>query len=148
MLTGDRRHGGRDAHGVEVAEMAMETVNEATIILPDGAGVAAEAARGPVVLGPGQTGEAYVVMVGAMPAGDPGPPLHIHPDTDEAFYIAEGEMTFQLGDREVIAGAGAFVFVPRGMVHTARNSGPGPIRGLILLSPGGAEHIFQPVETA
>ena len=86
-------------------------------------------------------------MVGAMPAGDPGPPLHLHPSTDEAFYIAEGEMTFQLGDREVVAGAGAFVFVPRRMVHTARNSGPGPVRGLILLSPGGAEHIFQLVET-
>ena len=125
----------------------MEAVNGATVILPDAGGATAEAARGPVVLGPGQTGEAYVVMIGAMPAGDPGPPLHIHPHTDEAFYIAEGEMTFQLGDREVAAGAGAFVFVPRGMVHTARNSGPGPMRGLLLLSPGEAEHILQPVQT-
>ena len=124
----------------------MEAVNGATVVFPDAGGAAAEAARGPVVLGSEQTGEAYVVMVGAMPAGDAGPPLHIHPHTDEAFYIAEGEMTFQLGDREVVAGAGAFVFVPRGMVHTARNSGPGPMRGLLLLSPGGAEHIFQPVE--
>jgi quercetin dioxygenase-like cupin family protein len=125
----------------------MEAVNGATVILPDAGGAEAEAARGPVVLGPGQTDEAYVVMVGAMAAGDAGPPLHIHPYTDEAFYIAEGEMTFQLDDREVVAGAGAFVFVPRGMVHTARNSGPGPMRGLLILSPGGAEHIFQPVET-
>jgi len=144
MRKGDRRRGSQDAHGVEVA---METVNEATVILPDAGGAAAEAARGPVVLGPGQTQGAYVIMVGAMPAGDPGPPLHLHPSTDEAFYIAEGEMTFQLGDREVVAGAGAFVFVPRRMVHTARNSGPGPVRGLILLSPGGAEPIFQLVET-
>lgn len=53
-------------------------------------------------------------------------------------------MTFQLGDREMVAGAGAFVFIPRGMVHTAWNSGP--MRGLLLLSPGGAEHIFQPVD--
>ena len=125
----------------------MEAVNGATVILPDAGGADAEAARGPVVLGPEQTSEAYVVMVGAMPAGDAGPPLHIHPYTDEAFYIAEGEMTFQFGDREVVAGPGAFVFVPRGVVHTARNSGPGPMRGLLLLSPGEAEHIFQPVET-
>jgi quercetin dioxygenase-like cupin family protein len=137
----------RGKQGVQGVEVGMEAVNGATVILPDAGGAEAEAARGPVVLGPGQTGEAYVVMVGAMPAGDAGPPLHIHPYTDEAFYIAEGEMTFQLGDREVVAGAGAFVFVPRGMVHTARNSGPGPMRGLLLLSPGGAEHIFQPVET-
>jgi quercetin dioxygenase-like cupin family protein len=144
MLKGDRSRGDQDAHGVEVA---MEAINGATVILPDSGGATGEAARGPLVLGPEQTGEAYVVMIGAMPAGDPGPPLHLHPYTDEAFYIAEGEITFQLGDQEVIAGAGTFVFVPRGMVHTAWNSGPGPMRGLILLSPGGAEHIFQPIET-
>jgi quercetin dioxygenase-like cupin family protein len=125
----------------------MEAANGAAVILPDAGGAAVEAARGQVVLGPAQTQEAYVVMVGAMPAGDPGPPLHIHPHTDEAFYIADGELTFQLGDQEVVAGAGAFVFVPRGMLHTARNSGAGPMRGLLLLSPGGAEHIVQPVET-
>lgn len=126
----------------------MEQINEATVIVPDAGGAAAEAARGLVVFGPNETGQAYVVMVGAMAAGDPGPPLHLHPHTDEAFYIAEGELTFQLGDREVVAGAGAFVFVPRGVVHTARNSGSGPMRGMLLLSPGDAEHIVQPVETA
>ena len=73
--------------------------------------------------------------------------MHIHPYTDEAFYIAEGELTFLLGDQEVVTGPGAFVFVPRGVVHTAWNSGPGPMRGLLLLSPGGAEHLVQPVET-
>lgn len=127
--------------------MDMETINGATVILPDPGGAAGEAARGPVVLGPGENHGAYVVMVGAMPAGDEGPPLHIHPDTDEAFYIAAGELTFQLEDRQVIAGAGALVYVPRGMVHTARNSGSEPMRGLLILSPGDAEHITQPVET-
>jgi quercetin dioxygenase-like cupin family protein len=97
----------------------------------------------PVVFGPSQNQEAYVVMVGSMPVGDPAPPLHRHPHTDEAFYIAEGQLTFHLGDRELVAGAGAFVFIPRGLVHTAWNSGSGPMRGLLLLSPGGAEHIFQ-----
>src|SRR5918993_4384277 len=135
----DRDRGSQSGHGLEVG---MEAVNGATVIFPDVGGAAAEAARGPVVLGPEQTGEAYVVMIGAMPAGDPGPPLHIHPHTDEAFSIAEGEMTFQLEDRVVVAGAGTFVFVPRGMIHTARNSGSGPMRGLLLLSPGEAEHIL------
>ena len=144
MPTRDNDRGSRSIHGVEVA---VEAVNGATVILPDSGGAAGEAARGPVVLGPEQTGEAYVVMIGAMPAGDPGPPLHIHPHTDEAFSIAAGEMTFQLEDRVVVAGAGTFVFVPRGMIHTARNSGSGPMRGLLLLSPGEAEHILQPVET-
>ena len=81
-----------------------------------------------------------------MPAGDQGPPLHIHPHTDEAFYVADGELTFQLGDQEIVAPTGTFVFVPRGMVHTARNSGTGPMRRILVLSPGGAEHIVQLVE--
>jgi quercetin dioxygenase-like cupin family protein len=125
----------------------METIHGVTVIFPDPDGAATEATRGPILLGPEATDAAYVAMVGAMPAGDEGPPLHIHPYTDEAFYIADGELTFQLGDQEVVAGPGAFVFVPRGVVHTAWNSGSGPMRGLLLLSPGGTEHIFQPVET-
>lgn len=124
----------------------METINGAKVILPDPGGAAGEAARGPVEFGPDWTGD-YVAMVGAMPAGDQGPPLHIHPHTDEAFYVAEGELSYRFGDREAVAGAGSFVFVPRGIEHTARNSGTGPMRGMIILSPGGAEHLFQPVET-
>jgi quercetin dioxygenase-like cupin family protein len=128
--------------------VGMETIHGAAVILADPDGAPGEVVRGPIVLGPEETQTAYVVMIGAMPAGDEGPPLHVHPYTDEAFYVAEGELTLQLGDREVVAGAGSFVFVPRGMVHTARNSGSGPMRGLILVSPGGAEHIFQTVETS
>ena len=99
----------------------------------------------PVGFEPSETHEAYVVMVEVMPAGDHAPPLHSHPHTDEAFYIVEGEMTFQLGDREMVAGAGDVrVHPPRGW------STPYGIRdrcaGLLLLSPGGAEHIFQPVD--
>ena len=57
----------------------METIHGATVIFPDPGGVATEAARGPILLGPDTTEDAYTVMVGAMPAGDQGPPLHIHP---------------------------------------------------------------------
>lgn len=61
-------------------------------------------------------------------------------------YIADGEMTFHFEDREVVAGTGTFVFVPLGAVHTARDTGGRPMRGLLILSPGDAEHILQPVE--
>ena len=78
----------------------------------------------------------YRVMVGRAPAGD-GPPMHIHPHSDE------GEMTFIFPDREVVAGAGTFAFVPRGVVHTAPITQP--LRGLLIYSPGNAEHVAQPV---
>jgi quercetin dioxygenase-like cupin family protein len=99
-----------------------------------------------VRFGPDDAGGAYFAEIGALPPGDPGPPVHFHPHTDEAFYIADGEATFLLGDREHRVTAGGFVFIPRGTVHTAWNSGDGPLRGLIVISPGDAEHEFAPVE--
>ena len=43
---------------------------------------------------------------------------------------------------------GQFVFVPRGTAHTVWVSGDGPVRGLIIISPGDAAHEFVPVEAA
>ena len=119
----------------------METVNGCTVIPPPDA-------THPVHFGPGETQDSYVVMLGAFPPGHPAPPLHVHPHTDEAFYLAEGDATFRLGDREVRATAGCLVFVPRGTAHTVWNSGDREVRGLILISPGGAEHVLVPVEDA
>jgi quercetin dioxygenase-like cupin family protein len=123
----------------------METYHGTTIVKPDPDGADGELPRRPIVLGPEHTANAYMAMVGTVPLGDPGPPLHRHPHTDEGFYIAEGEMTFEIGGEERVAGAGSFVFIPRGTVHTAYVSGTGPMRGLLILSPGDAEHIVEPV---
>ena len=68
--------------------------------------------------GPAEMAAAYVAIVGVFPPGEPAPPLHLHPDTDEAFYLAEGEAIFMLGDREVPARGRDLVFVPRGTAHT------------------------------
>ena len=119
----------------------MEIVNGCTVI-------SSRDAIGPTHFGPGETADAYVVIVGAFPPGEPAPPLHVHPETDEAFYVAEGDATFVLGDREVVATGGDLVFVPRGAAHTVWNAGDGPLRGLIVISPGDAEHSFVPVHAA
>jgi mannose-6-phosphate isomerase-like protein (cupin superfamily) len=117
----------------------VETINGCTVIPPSEAPEHAS-------FGPAETEGAYVVVVGVFPPGEPGPPLHIHPNTDEAFYLASGEATFQLGDRELRVTGGGLVFVPRGTSHTVWNSGADPVRGLIVISPGDAEHLFVPVE--
>jgi mannose-6-phosphate isomerase-like protein (cupin superfamily) len=118
----------------------METINGCTVIPPSEAE--------PVSFGPVEMDGAYRVLAGAIPAGQPAPPFHVHPHTDEAFHVAAGEATFLLGDREVRVTAGGFVFVPRGTPHTAWNSGDDPMLGLIVISPGGAEHVFAPVEAS
>ena len=117
----------------------METINGSTVIRrSDGSE--------PVAFGATETDGAYRVVVGAIPPGQPAPPFHVHPHTDEAFYISSGEATFLLGDREIRVDAGGFVFVPRGTPHTAWNSGDQPLLGVITISPGNAEHVFEPVE--
>jgi mannose-6-phosphate isomerase-like protein (cupin superfamily) len=92
-----------------------------------------------------ETEGTYVVEMLAVPPGDPAPPLHLHPNTDESFFVASGEATFLLGDREVSLTSGGFVFVPRGVAHTVWNSGNGLARGFLLISPGDVEHEFVPV---
>jgi quercetin dioxygenase-like cupin family protein len=47
-----------------------------------------------------------------------GPPLHTHKYQDEIFQIIEGEYVFQVGDKQIKASAGDFVFGPRNVPHT------------------------------
>ena len=35
--------------------------------------------------------------------------MHLHPHTDEGFYVADGELTFVFQDREVVGNPGTFV---------------------------------------
>ena len=78
-----------------------------------------------------------------VPAGWAGPPLHHHA-FDEAFYVLEGELTFQLGDELVSAGPNTLVFAPGGAVHTLANLGDGQARYLLLCTPAGFERRFDP----
>jgi mannose-6-phosphate isomerase-like protein (cupin superfamily) len=118
----------------------METISGCTVMRPS------EASE-PVRIGPSEISGAFVVEVGMFPASQPGPPLHLHPHTDEMFYIADGDATFQLGDSQFQLSGGALVIVPRGITHTVWNSGDRPLRGLIVISPGDVEHEFVPAET-
>jgi mannose-6-phosphate isomerase-like protein (cupin superfamily) len=118
----------------------METINGCSVF-------ARPETPEPISVGPAETQGAYVVLLGMFPPGEPGPPPHTHPRTDEAFYVMDGEATFLLGDREVIVDPGTLVFVPRKTPHTVWNSGEVPVRGLIIISPGDAEHVFVPVDT-
>ena len=85
------------------------------------------------------TSGAYSFLEVSASAGG-GPPLHIHTKEDEAIYIIEGEITFQIGDRTVKASAGSFVLMPKGIPHTFRIETPA--KGLIILSPPGFENYF------
>jgi quercetin dioxygenase-like cupin family protein len=85
--------------------------------------------------GAGGLGE-WLIAPGAAP------PLHVHYQEDEAFYVLEGELTFKCGDETARATAGSFVFLPRGIPHGFVVESDTPVRMLTLLVPGGGERIF------
>jgi mannose-6-phosphate isomerase-like protein (cupin superfamily) len=62
-------------------------------------------------------------------------PLHVHHADDEAWYVLEGELGFQLGEEEVTAAAGSAVLAPRGTPHTYRNTGDMEARYLLVMTP-------------
>ena len=72
-----------------------------------------------------------------------GPPRHIHRSCDELFYVLEGEFLFLVGERQVRALPGTFVFIPRGTVHAAKGIGTEPGKVLAAYVPGGLEHSFE-----
>lgn len=49
---------------------------------------------------------------------DSGSPLHVHHNEDEWFYVIEGEVTFWVGGKVIVAPAGSFVYGPRDIPHT------------------------------
>ena len=68
---------------------------------------------GPRVLLRSEESEGAVSIVETSPPPGTGPPLHRH-DFDEAFYVIEGRLSFQVGDELVEVGPGELAFVPRG----------------------------------
>jgi quercetin dioxygenase-like cupin family protein len=109
--------------------------------------------EGPVVEGPvggpltfkargEQTNGTLTVIENVIPPGQ-GPPLHVHAAEEEAWYVLEGRLRFQIGEEISHAPAGTFVFAPRGTPHSFRNIGEGPARILVIFTPSGMERFFD-----
>lgn len=84
---------------------------------------------------------AFGLIEQEMPSGF-ATPLHMHHGEDEPFYILEGEITFRCGERTMVAGQGAFVFLPKGIVHGFAVTSATPARLLQFNFPAGIEHFF------
>ena len=76
-----------------------------------------------------------------------GPPLHLHLQQEEWFYVMAGEVAFQVGDQRANLKAGESVLAPRRIPHTFSSVGPAPARMLIAFCPAGKmEQYFREVE--
>ncbi len=90
------------------------------------------------------TSRAYSLTDSVVPPGG-GPPPHIHHREDEAFWVLEGELEVQVGEKILRAEASSFVHLPKGIVHTYENVGTEPARFLTLMVPAGLEKFFEEV---
>ena len=81
------------------------------------------------------------VIENVVPARAKGPFLHKH-DFDEAFYMLDGELTFQVADELVTVRACEMAFAPGGVAHTFTNRTDAPARYLLVCTPAGFERYF------
>jgi quercetin dioxygenase-like cupin family protein len=91
-----------------------------------------------VLLRSEETGGHVSVIEIVVPPHSAGPPLHTH-DFDEAFYLLEGELIFQVEEALVTKGAGELVFAPRNAAHALANHSDAPARYLLICTAAGFE---------
>ena len=90
------------------------------------------------------TGGSFFLAEMSVPPGG-GPPPHVHQREDESFYMLEGTLTVQVGGKTLAASAGDVAFLPRGIVHSFKNTGDAKARALVVTTPAGLEHYFAEV---
>ena len=66
-----------------------------------------------------ETGGAYCLTEHLVTAAS-NPPMHVQVDEDEAFYVLDGEVEFEVDGQIVRATPGTFAFVARGSAHAFR----------------------------
>ncbi len=84
---------------------------------------------------------AYELFEARTPNGF-GPPLHIHRDREEAFYVMSGRFKIVCDRQELQVGPGEFVMVPRGSSHRFEAVGD-DARLIFIVSPPGLEGFFR-----
>jgi len=95
----------------------------------------------------GMTGASFSLIETGETAAGLGPPLHIHRDCAESFYVIAGRYRMHLDGQDFECPAGSFVYIPRGMRHTFRSADAGS-RKLNLYTPAGMVGYFDELAVA
>lgn len=89
--------------------------------------------------GAADTGGQMTIVEVTEPPGMEAP-LHVHHNEDEAFWVLDGDTTFEIGEMTIHARAGDYVFGPRDIPHRY-SVGDAGCRMLFILTPGGFEDL-------
>lgn len=93
-----------------------------------------------------ETDGAFTLLEATEPPGF-GPPMHIHRDCGEAFYVLEGEYVIYVREEEFRCPAGSFIHIPKGVPHGFR-VGDVPSRKLNIYSPAAMVGYFDELSAA
>lgn len=83
----------------------------------------------------------YALFEAIVPPGG-GPPPHVDSREEEGFYILDGEITFTIDGKRLVATAGMFANMPVGTLHSFKNESSRPAKMLISVAPAGLEKMF------
>jgi quercetin dioxygenase-like cupin family protein len=96
-----------------------------------------------LLLGAPETEGAAMVGSGVLPPRTAGPPLHVHTNEDEAFYVCSGVLTAQFAQRRLELNAGEVIWLPRGIPHAFANLSDQPTSIVSLVVPGALSEMFR-----
>ena len=85
------------------------------------------------------THDAYSMFEYAIPPQTSGPPPHLHTREDESFICLAGRLDVMLGGENFTLEHGDYLYLPRDVVHTFRNSSDEEARVISVVSPAGLE---------
>jgi quercetin dioxygenase-like cupin family protein len=85
-------------------------------------------------------GQMTIVEISEHPGAEA--PLHVHRREDEAFWVLEGEVTFEVGGTTIEAGPGDYAFGPRNIPHRYTVGDEG-CQMLFIFTPGGFEDLIR-----
>src|SRR5688572_5678908 len=94
-----------------------------------------------------ETEAAFSLVETIDAAAGGGPPLHVHRDAAESFFVIEGAYRMHVDGRDFDCPAGSFIHVPKGVVHTFQSRVAGS-RKLNLYTPAAMVGYFDELADA
>jgi quercetin dioxygenase-like cupin family protein len=85
-------------------------------------------------------GQFAMVEIAGSTGGEP--PVHVHRNEDEFFFVLEGRLKVLRGHEELTLKCGQSAFLPRDVAHTFKIVSP-HARFLNTITPGGFEQFFR-----
>ncbi|MGB2876043.1 MAG: cupin domain-containing protein [Gaiellaceae bacterium] len=85
----------------------------------------------------------FALLEANLPPAYPGPPLHLHRQTVETFFVLSGAMHLHAGEGDAELEAGDFALIPPGLPHTFSNPTRQACRCVVVAAPAGVEEFLR-----